>query len=42
MVRVCDAIMGSGKTSADDGYINAHPEKKVSLYHSVPPRSGKN
>lgn len=28
MVRVCDAIMGSGKTSATIGYINAHPEKK--------------
>lgn len=28
MVRVCDAIMGSGKTSAVIGYINAHPEKK--------------
>lgn len=28
MVKVCDAIMGSGKTSATIGYINAHPEKK--------------
>lgn len=28
MVRVCDAIMGSGKTSATISYINAHPEKK--------------
>ena len=28
MVRVCDAIMGSGKTSETIGYINAHPEKK--------------
>ena len=28
MVRVCDAIMGSGKTSATITYINEHPEKK--------------
>lgn len=28
MVRVCDAIMGTGKTSAVISYINSHPEKK--------------
>lgn len=28
MVKVCDAIMGSGKTSAAIAYINAHPEKR--------------
>lgn len=28
MVKVCDAIMGSGKTSAVISYINAHPEKR--------------
>lgn len=28
MVKVCDAIMGSGKTSATIAYINAHPEKR--------------
>lgn len=28
MVKVCDAIMGSGKTSATISYINAHPEKR--------------
>lgn len=28
MVRVCDAIMGSGKTSAAINYINEHPDKK--------------
>ena len=28
MVKVCDAIMGSGKTSATITYINEHPEKK--------------
>ena len=27
-IKVCDAIMGSGKTSGAIGYINAHPEKK--------------
>lgn len=27
MVKVCDAIMGSGKTSATINYINEHPEK---------------
>ena len=33
MVMVCDAIMGSGKTSAIINYINEHPEKKF-LYLS--------
>ncbi len=28
MVKVCDAIMGSGKTSAAISYINDHPEKR--------------
>lgn len=28
MIKVCDAIMGSGKTSATIAYINSHPEKK--------------
>ena len=28
LVKVCDAIMGSGKTSATITYINEHPEKK--------------
>lgn len=28
MIKVCDAIMGSGKSSAAITYINAHPEKK--------------
>jgi len=28
MVKVCDAIMGSGKTSSVIAYINAHPEKR--------------
>ena len=28
MVKVCDAIMGAGKTSAVINYINAHPEKR--------------
>lgn len=28
MVKVCDEIMGSGKTSATITYINAHPEKR--------------
>lgn len=28
MVKVCDAIMGSGKTSATINYINEHPEKR--------------
>lgn len=28
MVRVCDAIMGSGKTSATIRYFNEHPEKR--------------
>lgn len=28
MVRVCDAIMGTGKSSAAITYINEHPEKK--------------
>lgn len=27
-IKVCDAIMGSGKTSGAIGYMNAHPEKK--------------
>ena len=33
MVKVCDAIMGSGKTSATINYINDHPEKRF-LYLS--------
>lgn len=28
MVKICDAIMGSGKTSAAISYINSHPEKR--------------
>lgn len=28
MIYVCDAIMGSGKSSAVISYINAHPEKR--------------
>lgn len=28
MVKVCDAIMGAGKTSAVINYVNAHPEKR--------------
>lgn len=28
LVKVCDAIMGSGKTSATINYINEHPEKR--------------
>lgn len=28
MVKVCDAIMGSGKTSATIKYINEHPEER--------------
>lgn len=28
MVKICDAIMGSGKTSATIAYINKHPEKR--------------
>jgi len=28
MVRVCDAIMGTGKSSAAISYINEHPEKR--------------
>lgn len=28
MIRVCDAIMGTGKTSAAITYINEHPEKR--------------
>lgn len=28
MLKICDAIMGSGKTSATISYINAHPEKR--------------
>ena len=28
MVYVCDAVMGSGKTSATIDYINTHPEDK--------------
>lgn len=28
MVRVCDAIMGSGKTESAISYMNAHPDKK--------------
>lgn len=28
MVRVCDAIMGSGKTESAISYMNAHPEKR--------------
>lgn len=28
MVKVCDAIMGSGKTSSVINYINDHPEKR--------------
>lgn len=28
MVKICNAIMGSGKTSATIAYINAHPEKR--------------
>lgn len=28
MIKVCDALMGSGKTSAVITYINEHPEKK--------------
>lgn len=28
MVKVCNAIMGSGKTQAAISYINAHPERK--------------
>lgn len=27
-VKICDAIMGSGKTSATITYINSHPEKR--------------
>lgn len=27
-IKVCDAIMGSGKSSAAINYINAHPERK--------------
>lgn len=27
MIKVCDAIMGSGKTSAAIDYINSHPER---------------
>ena len=28
MIKVCDAFMGAGKTSASVNYMNAHPEKK--------------
>ena len=28
MVRVCDAIMGTGKSSAAITYMNEHPEKR--------------
>ena len=28
MIKVCDAIMGSGKSSAAIGYMNSHPENK--------------
>lgn len=28
MIKVCDSIMGSGKTSAIISYINSHPEKR--------------
>ena len=28
MVKVCDAIMGTGKSSAAITYMNDHPEKK--------------
>lgn len=28
MIKVCDAIMGSGKSSAAASYMNAYPEKK--------------
>lgn len=28
LVRVCDAIMGSGKTESAISYMNAHPDKK--------------
>lgn len=28
MIYVCDAVMGSGKTTAIINYINSHPEKK--------------
>ena len=35
MVRVCDAIMGSGKTSATIGYINAHPPEVTLRYLGI-------
>lgn len=28
MIKVCDAFMGAGKTSASVNYMNAHPDKK--------------
>lgn len=28
MIKVCDTIMGGGKTSAVISHINAHPEKR--------------
>ena len=28
MLKICDAIMGGGKTSAAISFINAHPEKR--------------
>lgn len=28
MIKVCDAIMGSGKSSAAINYMNEHPDKK--------------
>ena len=34
MVKVCDAIMGAGKTSAVINYVNALG-KEVYLYHAV-------
>lgn len=43
MVRICDAIMGSGKTSAAISYINSHPERKylyVAPYNDEAARIG--
>ena len=41
MVKVCDAIMGSGKTSAAINYINEHPEKRFIYITPYLPEAGR-
>lgn len=39
MIQVCDAIMGTGKSSAAITYMNEHNEEKVHIHHTILGRS---